>query len=225
VLSDQRAAEIGLPPASGLLLSAPDADLRSLTGLLATVLGSQVQVRPLRPLTTEQAAATNDVAATPTQTPTPTPTPSPSAPLDTALPSAGIGNPAFGPAAPVSSASAANAIEAAKSRIGAPYVYGAAGPDSFDCSGFTSWVFGQVGVALPRTAEEQWISGPHVSYADAQPGDILAWAGDSSAPDYVTHVAIYLGNGQMISAQHTGTTVSITPVYTSGLLGAVRVLS
>jgi cell wall-associated NlpC family hydrolase len=123
------------------------------------------------------------------------------------------------------SASAQRVIDIAKTRIGAPYVYGASGPSSFDCSGFTSWVFAQVGIGLPRTAQEQWLAGPHVSYADAQPGDILAWAGDSSAPGYVTHVAIYLGNGQMISAPHTGATVGISSVYTSGLLGAVRVLS
>ena len=113
-------------------------------------------------------------------------------------------------------------IAIAKSRIGSPYVYGAAGPNAFDCSGFTSWVFGQVGIGLPRTAAEQWNAGAHVPYSQAQPGDILAWASDPTVPGYVSHVGIYLGNGMMIAAQHTGTVVSILPVYTSGLLGAVR---
>ena len=55
------------------------------------------------------------------------------------------------------SATAEHVIDIAKSKLGAPYVYGASGPDSFDCSGFTSWVFGQVGISLPRTADEQWV--------------------------------------------------------------------
>jgi cell wall-associated NlpC family hydrolase len=115
-------------------------------------------------------------------------------------------------------------LAAARSRIGSPYVYGAAGPGAFDCSGFTSWVFGQVGIALPRTAAEQWNAGRQVPYSAAQPGDVLAWAADPTVPGYVSHVALYLGGGMMIAAQHTGTVVSILPVYTSGLIGAVRFL-
>jgi cell wall-associated NlpC family hydrolase len=220
VLAEPQAAAIGLPPSSGLLLSAPDADLRSFLGMLSAVFGPDVAVRPLREV---KAPTATNPGSTPSATAS-----SSTGPTSTGLP--GYSMPAGGTASSpggagtASSATVARVIETAKSRIGAPYVYGASGPDSFDCSGFTSWVFRQVGVGLPRTAHEQWLSGPHVSYAEAQPGDILAWAGDSNAPNYVTHVAIYLGNGQMIAAPHSGSTVNISSVYTSGLLGAVRVL-
>lgn len=227
VLSDDRAAALGLPAGSGLLISAPSTDLRVLTGTLRAI-APGVAVRPLKPL-----------PPAPTSAPVPMDEPSASAspPADTASPLPTIGGLSGGiPSATSSgsstpmtsgpaSASAQRVIDIAKSKIGSPYVYGANGPNSFDCSGLTQWTFGQVGIGLPRTAQEQWLSGPHVSYANAQPGDILAWAGDPNAPGYVTHVAIYLGNGQMISAPHTGTTVSISSVYTSGLLGAVHVLS
>ena len=222
VLSDTSAAAIGLPAGSGLLISAPSADLRVFTETLRAVSGAGIAVRPLKPL-----------PAAPRSTPVPQDEPSASSALPSGVPSdtgstgAGFsgGGTSSGSAPAPTSASASAVIAAAKSKIGAPYVYGASGPDSFDCSGFTSWVYRQVGIGLPRTAQEQWLAGPHVSYSDAQPGDILAWAGDPSAPGYVTHVAIYLGNGQMISAPHTGTTVGISSVYTSGLLGAVRVLA
>lgn len=227
VLSDQRAAALGLPTDSGLLVSAPGADLRVLTGTLRALYGTGVAVRPLKALPPD---------------PTSGPVPSASASASSGATSAGGTGPGYGSTGDLTtgtsgdtatgsvggsgaaSASAQRVISIAESKIGAPYVYGASGPDSFDCSGFTSWVYRQVGIGLPRTADEQWLAGPHVSYADAQPGDILAWAGDPSAPGYVTHVAIYLGNGQMISAPHTGTTVGISSVYTSGLLGAIRVL-
>ncbi len=220
VLSDSRAAAIGLPAGSGLLISAPGSDLRVLTDALKAVLGTGVAVRPLKAL-----------PAAPTSAPVPQN--DPSAPGPPPVVAGGSTYPANSGAtmgtststvAGGSSASVSAVLAAAESKIGAPYVYGASGPDSFDCSGFTSWVYRQVGVGLPRTADEQWLAGPHVSYADARPGDILAWAGDPSVPDYATHVAIYLGNGQMISAPHSGAPVGISSVYTSGLLGAVRIL-
>ncbi len=229
VLAEPQADALGLPASSGVLISAPDADMRSLIGMLSAVFGPNVAVRPLRPVppppTPDPVAST-----TPSSSPSPDgasgyagyPTPAGDGGGSSGGSSGGSGG--YTAAGSADSASVARVLDAARSRIGAPYVYGASGPDAFDCSGFTSWVYRQVGVSLPRTAAEQWLAGPHVSYADAQPGDILAWAGDPNAPNYVTHVAIYLGNGQMISAPHSGTTVGISSVYTSGLLGAVRVL-
>ncbi len=220
VVSRQRARELGLPDNAGLLISAPKANLRTLTAALAKALGAGANVRPLRAL--------------PPVAPKPTPAPS-AAPMSPAatLPAAPIAPapaanvttaPPVTVPAPASGSRLAALIAAAKSRMGMPYVYGAAGPNAFDCSGFTGWAFRQIGISLPRSAAEQWVAGPHVSYAAAQPGDVLAWAGDPTAPGYVTHVALYLGNGMMISAAHTGTVISITPVYTDGLLGAVRFL-
>jgi cell wall-associated NlpC family hydrolase len=216
VVSAEKARSLGLPAGAGMLVSAPAANLRTLTAALTKSFGTAASVRPLRELPPLPAAAV-------------TSRPAYSAPADV-LPAAQT--PAQAPSqvqsesvpAPADGTRLAALIAAAKTRMGMPYVYGAAGPDAFDCSGFTSWAFRQIGVALPRSAAEQWVAGPHVSYAAAQPGDVLAWAGDPTAPGYVTHVALYLGGGMMIVAATTGTVISIQPVYTQGLLGAVRFL-
>jgi cell wall-associated NlpC family hydrolase len=117
---------------------------------------------------------------------------------------------------------AASAIAWAKSRIGDPYVWGATGPAAFDCSGLTQWSYAHAGIALPRTAAEQWNSGPHPALAKLLPGDLLFWATDPNDPASIHHVTIYLGNGMMVAAPHTGTDVQIQPVYMAGFFGATR---
>jgi cell wall-associated NlpC family hydrolase len=117
---------------------------------------------------------------------------------------------------------AAIAIAAAHSRLGVPYVWGATGPGSFDCSGLTQWSYAHAGVTLPRTAAEQWNAGPHPSLADLEPGDLLFWALNTSDPATIHHVAMYIGHGLMIAAPHTGENVQIQPVYDQGLIGAMR---
>jgi peptidoglycan DL-endopeptidase CwlO len=117
---------------------------------------------------------------------------------------------------------AAMAIAAAHSRLGVPYVWGATGPNSFDCSGLTRWSYAHAGIALPRTAAEQWNAGPHPSLADLEPGDLLFWALNTSDPATIHHVAMYIGHGLMIAAPHTGENVQIQPVYDAGLIGAMR---
>lgn len=126
------------------------------------------------------------------------------------------------PSTQAPNAIAAAAIAAARSRLGVPYVWGATGPGSFDCSGLTQWSYAHAGVALPRTAAEQWYSGPHPSMSQLQPGDLLFWAFDPNDPATIHHVAIYIGNGQMIAAPHTGENVQIQPVYLDGFFGATR---
>lgn len=116
----------------------------------------------------------------------------------------------------------AEAIAAARSRLGVPYVWGATGPDSFDCSGLTQWSYAHAGITLPRTSAEQWNSGPHPSLANLEPGDLLFWATDTSNPATIHHVTIYLGRGMMIAAPHTGEDVQIQPVYMTGFIGATR---
>lgn len=115
-------------------------------------------------------------------------------------------------------------IAAALSRVGLPYVWGGAGPSDFDCSGLVQWSFRQAGVLMPRVADEQYLTGDHIPLADAQPGDLLFWAYDPDDPGYVDHVAIYLGNGMMVVAPHTGTDVQIAPVTTQDFAGAVEVV-
>lgn len=117
----------------------------------------------------------------------------------------------------------ANFLNAAKSRIGLPYVWGAAGPNSFDCSGLVQWSFAQAGIRMPRVSEEQWLTGPHVPYADARPGDLLFWHYDPTDPTNIDHVGIYWGNGMMVVAPHTGLNVEYVPVPLSNLAGVVRV--
>ncbi|OUC78565.1 C40 family peptidase [Gordonia lacunae] len=100
---------------------------------------------------------------------------------------------------------AATAVRAALSQRGVPYVWGGTTPDGFDCSGFTQWAYRQAGVELPRLAQDQDTAGHPVSQAHLQPGDLAVWSG---------HVAMYIGNGQMVEA---GDPVGVSPVRTSNL--------
>jgi cell wall-associated NlpC family hydrolase len=112
---------------------------------------------------------------------------------------------------------ARTAIDTAVHETGKPYVWGAEGPASFDCSGLMQSAYAKAGVILPRTAREQYKAGSHVPIAQAQPGDLLFWGYDSHDPDTVHHVALYLGNGQIMEAQQTGVPLGARPVrFTEG---------
>jgi len=114
------------------------------------------------------------------------------------------------------------ALAEAVQQIGKPYVWGAVGADSFDCSGLTQWAYARAGVGLPRVAAEQWYAGAHISLGDLAAGDLLFWATDPANPATIHHVAIYAGNGQMVAAPHSGALVQLQPVYLAGYIGAVR---
>jgi cell wall-associated NlpC family hydrolase len=132
-------------------------------------------------------------------------------------------------AGPVTAAAAPTAaldamLSAAMSRRGRPYVYGAAGPGSFDCSGLVQWSFAQAGLTMPRTAAEQALAGPAVPVSQLQPGDLLFYHTDPTAPGYISHVGIYLGNGWMIQAPQPGLDVEVVHAYFgTEFAGAVRV--
>ncbi|MDQ1044786.1 NlpC/P60 family protein [Streptomyces sp. V4I2] len=113
--------------------------------------------------------------------------------------------PDFGSAAPPS-ARAAAAIAAARSALGKPYVWGANGPSGFDCSGLMQWSYAQAGVSLPRTSQGQRYAGRQVPLSQAQPGDLVTYRSDAS------HVAMYMGNGQVIHAPYPGAPVRYDPV-------------
>ena len=115
-------------------------------------------------------------------------------------------------------------LRAALSRVGLPYVWGAAGPNAFDCSGLVQWSFAQAGVVMPRVAADQARTGPSVTVSQLTPGDLLFYHTDPTAPGYISHVAIYLGNGKMIQAPQPGMNVEIVPVdLGSEYAGAVAV--
>lgn len=103
-------------------------------------------------------------------------------------------------------ASVLAAIAAAKSKLGAKYVWGATGPSTFDCSGLTQWAYRQVGVSIPRTSQQQATYGTAVPLDKIQAGDLVTsnWG---SGPN--SHVALYVGGGQVIHAPAPGKTVTL----------------
>ena len=98
----------------------------------------------------------------------------------------------------------ARAVALARSRIGAPYVWGAAGPDAFDCSGLVFWVYSQLGVQVPRTAQPQFEWALPIEPSQLQPGDLVFWQGTYPTSDQVSHVGMYTGNGMVVMATDTG---------------------
>lgn len=91
--------------------------------------------------------------------------------------------------------------------VGVPYVYGGSTPRGFDCSGFTGYVFAQVGKSLPRSSHAQGRMGTRISAGQARPGDLLYWSHG--------HVGIYMGGGKMIHSPRPGKSVSVVPIYGS----------
>jgi cell wall-associated NlpC family hydrolase len=115
-------------------------------------------------------------------------------------------------------------LTAALSRKGLPYVWGGSGPGVFDCSGLVQWSFAQAGITMPRVAADQALTGPAVPVSQLQPGDLLFYHTDPTDPNYISHVAIYLGNGWMIQAPEPGEDVQVVPAdFGNEFAGAVRV--
>jgi cell wall-associated NlpC family hydrolase len=109
------------------------------------------------------------------------------------------------------------ALRAALTQRGKPYVWGAAGPNSYDCSGLVMWAFAQEGISLPHYTGDQWNAGMHVSRADLEPGDLVFFFAD------ISHVGIYIGNGLMVDAPSTGQVVQVQAVFWDEYVGAVRI--
>ncbi|MGW7094357.1 NlpC/P60 family protein [Streptomyces sp. NPDC054874] len=109
-----------------------------------------------------------------------------------------------------------DAVAYAVRQIGKPYVWGAEGPDSFDCSGLTSQAWSAAGRTIPRTSQEQWKRLPKVPVSALRPGDLVVYFPKA------THVALYIGNGLVVQAPRPGTEVKVSPLASNPLLGAVR---
>ena len=111
---------------------------------------------------------------------------------------------------------AAVAVRTAYAQLGDPYVYGASGPNAFDCSGLTMYSWHAAGVALPHSSSAQYSSGRHVARSSLQPGDLVFFYSP------ISHVGIYIGGGKMIDAPHPGLSVRITSISQLPYSGAVR---
>ncbi|MFC5996002.1 C40 family peptidase [Pseudonocardia hispaniensis] len=116
------------------------------------------------------------------------------------------------PTATLPPGAAGAAIGFALGELGKPYVWGATGPNTYDCSGLMLRAFQAAGIELPRVARDQFFSGGHVPVAQAQPGDLLFYATDPSDPATIHHVTLYLGDGQMVEAPYSGQSVRVRPV-------------
>jgi cell wall-associated NlpC family hydrolase len=108
------------------------------------------------------------------------------------------------------------AVAYAKAQVGKSYVYGAAGPDAFDCSGLTMAAWSQAGVSLPHSSSAQYSSGPHISESELQPGDLVFYYSP------ISHVGMYIGNGQIVNALNPGAGVQISGLHDMPYVGAVR---
>lgn len=129
------------------------------------------------------------------------------------------GNLLFNPSAPLPPPLPATAavVKLAIAQVGKPYVWGAAGPDTFDCSGLMQWAWGQSGVALPRVAADQQAWAVPVPISQVLPGDLVFFGNPAH------HVGLYIGNGLMVEAPHTGAVVDVVSVWWSDLAGFGRV--
>ncbi|SDY44606.1 Cell wall-associated hydrolase, NlpC family [Modestobacter sp. DSM 44400] len=122
-----------------------------------------------------------------------------------------VGTPVF-----ASSGAAQTAVNAALAQQGKPYVWAAAGPSSFDCSGLMSYAYAAAGISLPHSSRSQAAMGRAVSRAELQPGDLIAFYSP------VSHIGMYIGNGQMVHAPTSGDVVKVASIDVMGSITAMR---
>jgi cell wall-associated NlpC family hydrolase len=166
-------------------------------------------------LTPDQQAALADPGP---PVPEPVPAPEVLASGDVAAPVDGVppGDVAPPDALPAEGGGNAAVVQAALSRVGSPYSWGAAGPNAFDCSGLIMWAFQQTGRSLPHSSQALAKGGQPVAQSDLQPGDIVTFYSD------VSHAGIYIGDGMMVHASTFGVPVRVAPVNSSPFYNARR---
>lgn len=176
----------------------------------------QSDLAKAKALQAQQRAAAAAAAARAAATSSPTASSS-SATTSTSRASRGTTRPAAPPAySGPASGSAAIAVRFAYAQLGKPYVWAAAGPSSYDCSGLTMAAWASAGVSLPHSSAMQFNSAPHVSLSALQPGDLIFYGSP------IHHVAMYIGGGQIIHAPVPGETVTIASMDMESPVGAVR---
>jgi cell wall-associated NlpC family hydrolase len=116
------------------------------------------------------------------------------------------------------------AVRWALAQLGDPYRWGATGPDRFDCSGLTSSAYRAAGVSIPRVSRAQWGAGPHVQVDRLLPGDLVFYADNPRDPATIHHVGMYIGNGLMVHAPHTGDVVRVASIWRESYAGATRIV-
>ena len=116
------------------------------------------------------------------------------------------------PTAVLAEGVAGTAIAFALAEVGSPYLWGGNGPDRWDCSGLLVGAFRAAGITLPRVSRDQYNAGGHLPVREMQPGDLLFYATDPSDPRTIHHVAMYIGDDQMVEAPYTGEFVRVRPV-------------
>jgi peptidoglycan DL-endopeptidase CwlO len=199
VVSDRVARSLGVPAGNAIVISAPNARLSTLMRKVAHVLPKDASVAPL----VGQAPAHG---------------------LPVTQGSAGAIDLTANSGPGLTVAQTRAFLTAALSRVGYKYVWGGAGPYVFDCSGLVQWSMRQAGITMPRVAVNQAQTGPRIPLSQLEPGDLLFYHTDPTAPDYISHVAIYLGKGLMLQAPEPGEDVQIVPaIFTGGFAGAVEV--
>ena len=199
VVSDSVARSLGMPAGNAILISAPSARLSVLIQQVQHVLPAGAAVAPLVAQAPERGL----------------PVSAGSAGAISITQSSGQG---------LTATQTAAFLTAALSRVGMPYVWGGSGPNVFDCSGLVQWSMRQAGIVMPRVAASQAQTGPRIPVADLQPGDLLFYHTDPTAPAYISHVAIYIGRGLVVQAPQPGQNVEVVPAFFgSGFAGAVRV--
>jgi cell wall-associated NlpC family hydrolase len=116
---------------------------------------------------------------------------------------------------PTAAAPDGSVLGVARAFVGTPYVWGGASPSTgFDCSGLVQWSYGRVGVALPRTAQQQFDATVRVRRDELQPGDLVFFAHTYPSHEPITHVGIYAGNGRMLNAPVEGDVIREMDVFT-----------
>jgi cell wall-associated NlpC family hydrolase len=199
VVSGAVARQLGLPAANAIVVSAPKTRLDRLMAKLKKLAPARTAVAPLVTQVIMGSITVTSGAA------------------------GALGN-AAGKGPGLSASQIVRFLAAAESRIGLPYVWGGSGPRVFDCSGLVQWSMRQAGIVMPRVAADQARTGPLVKVRDLHPGDLLFYHTDPTAPNYISHVAIYLGNGEMLQAPQPGEFVEVVRAdFGAGFAGAVRV--
>lgn len=220
--ASQRAAEASVASADSAALARATAEQSA--GVRAELQAKQSELmRKIGAVKAQYEALTPDQRAILAQ-PGPPPPPLPSAPPPTdpaivAMPGPTLGDPALSGVAPPAGAPSGEGIavvQAALTRVGAPYSWGATGPDAFDCSGLIKWAFLQNGKSLPRSSQALAAGGQPVATAEVQPGDIVTFYSDAS------HAGIYIGDGNMVHASTYGTPVKVAPISSAPIYNVRR---